>query len=127
DLLDRVRTASLTAFDHQELPFEKLVAECAPSREAGVNPIFQLVFNQIDGSAPPPEGGGVRFGPMRGLSQTTRLDIEVHAIDAGDDLRVDIVYSTDLFDAVSIRRLLAHYEHVLAAVVDAPERAIEDV
>ena len=58
---------------------------------------------------------GVRFGPLRGLSQTTRFDLEVHVIDTGDALMVDFVYSSDLFEAATMQRLLSRYERTLEA------------
>ncbi|MCP2935779.1 condensation domain-containing protein, partial [Salmonella enterica subsp. enterica serovar Typhimurium] len=43
-LLEQVRTTALGAFDHAELPFDRLVEALSPQREAGRNPLFQVMF-----------------------------------------------------------------------------------
>ncbi|MER5643542.1 amino acid adenylation domain-containing protein [Streptosporangium sp. NPDC002524] len=113
EALDRVRTTVLEAFDHQNVPFAKLVEAVSPPRDPGRTPLFQVGFNQIA-----VDGRG-RYG--NGTSKAD-LTMELHNPDGRMEGWVE--YSTDLFDEDTIRRLVSAYLTVLGAAVDAPETPI---
>ncbi|NDU72006.1 hypothetical protein GWI34_05120 [Actinomadura sp. DSM 109109] len=122
ELLHRVRLRSLRAFEHQELPFEKLVEHLAPARDTAHNPLFQVNFGfgnvprghlDLPGTvAEPvvvPSGAGAKF------------DLSLYLNEDRGRLAGTFEYATDIFDAATIERLAGHLVEVLRAVTADPD------
>ncbi|MFG2892335.1 amino acid adenylation domain-containing protein [Streptomyces sp. NPDC048248] len=129
ELLGRVREVAREAYAHQELPFEKLVAELSPERDLSRNPLFQVLLALHE----EPRAGHLTElydrKELEGLLGTARfdlaLDVTDHAAGAGD-LSVSFEYATDLFDADFVRGLGRHYLRVIDQMVsDATARLSE--
>jgi amino acid adenylation domain-containing protein len=118
EVLRRVRDVTLGAYDHQEVPFERLVAELQPERSLGHSPLFQAVFNLAT-----VEAGGrtlreVSVGGVDAQSRFTRFDLTLDlAVHAGG-ISGDLEYATSLFEAATIRRMLTHLSRLLEQVAD---------
>ena len=124
ELVRRVRDGVVEALVHQDVPFEKLVDELHPERELGVNPIFQVMFALQE---PPWQGidlPGLTMRLQGGLLTTARVDIEANVWEGPDGLVVTFCYSTDLFEAATIERLLGAYQVLLDAVAERPDRLV---
>ncbi len=114
ELLGRVREVSLSAYAHQEMPFEKLVEELKPDRKLGQNPLFQISFVFQSGAA---DGGGFEF-----VTVGSPFDLTLFVREAGDNgLSATIEYRRDLFRPETIARLAGHYRTLLAGAVAHPE------
>lgn len=126
DLLGRVREASLGAFTHQDLPFEKLVEELHPSRDLSRNPLFQVSFQLL------PEFGGIEEAepPTRSAEidqGTAMFDLGLDIWETDNGLSGMIEYSADLFERHTLRRMATHYRNLLASVAANPERRISEL
>ena len=121
--LARVRATALEAYAHQDVPFERLVEELGGARDASHSPLVQVLFNA-------PNAPMTRFA-------FEDLDVDVFDFDPGSvqfDLsmtvdtevfgRVFLAYSTDLFEAATAHRLLAHYLRLLDEVVADAEQPL---
>jgi amino acid adenylation domain-containing protein len=122
--LGHVREVALGAYAHQDLPFEKLVEELQPEREMGRHPLFQVTFALQNAPKSDLAITGVTSGDFRTDSQTTRFDLEVYLWERPEGLACSLVYSTDLFEAATIRRMLGHYRRLLESVVADPQRRL---
>ncbi len=117
EVLQRVRTAALAGYEHQEVSFEKLVEELAPDRDAGRTPMFQVLFT-ILGEADKLEFGELELGGFEFDTGISKFDLVVSVQEAAQGAAVTINYSVDLFAVETIQRMLGHYEQLLKAVVE---------
>ncbi|MEE8526489.1 MAG: amino acid adenylation domain-containing protein, partial [Thermoanaerobaculia bacterium] len=135
ELLARVRETVLEATVHQDLPLERLVAALQPKRDSSYTPLFQVVFAFHDSAVPDLSFAGLRGRLRYRHNRSAKFDMNVVLIprseqrlagDAGADDRLSVIweYSTDLFGAATIERLVRHYRRLLAAAVADPERRI---
>ncbi|HEX5724995.1 MAG TPA: amino acid adenylation domain-containing protein, partial [Longimicrobiaceae bacterium] len=116
ETLRRVREATLGAYEHQEVPFEKLVAELQPERSLSHSPLFQVMFTLQNAG-----GGG---GALPGLNVsgvgaelgTAQFDLSLTLAATPQGLRGALNYNTDLFERGTVDRMLGHLERVLEQV-----------
>ena len=109
------------AFNHQELPFEKLVETLQPERALDRNPVFQVFFNFQNTPAPALEIAGLKLAGIEYDSQAVALDLILNVVRDGERLRGTAQYSTDLFDAERVRSLLTHFGRLLADIAARPD------
>ena len=127
DLLGKVREATLSAYDSQEVPFEKLVEELNPERHLNRNPFFDISFTFQNFSVPAPNIPGVTVELMRVDNGTAKLDLSVFTMETDGGLQVAFEYSLDLFEAETPRRLLHQYRTLLEGIAADPARRIADL
>ena len=124
ELLSRVRETALSAYAHQDIPFEKLVEELKPERSLSHSPLFQVIF--VLQNAGPAELNipGVTASELEFERVNAKFDLSLAAAETADGLRFDADYSTELFDAATITRLLGHYEMLLEGIITDPNQRI---
>ncbi|HEX8903983.1 MAG TPA: condensation domain-containing protein, partial [Longimicrobiaceae bacterium] len=124
EVLRRVRGVTLGAYDHQEVPFEKLVAELQPERSLSHSPLFQVMFSW--GNTEGVEGGiaGLRSRLAAPPKETASFELTLGIADDQRALRGYLEYSTDLFDRATAERMLRHLERVLEQVADDADRPL---
>jgi amino acid adenylation domain-containing protein len=121
-LLERVREVTLGAFAYQDLPFEKLVEALHPEGNLGQNPLFQVAF------VLQPLMSGVD-SMMNGSqldidTETAKFDLALELQERPEGLVGRFEYSTDLFDAETIERMVGHFQTLLEGIVANPEQKI---
>jgi amino acid adenylation domain-containing protein len=126
-LLARVREVSLGAYAHQDLPFERLVEELQPERSLSHNPLCQVMFALHNAPTPRMQFGQLSLVPMEIETSTARCDLALSLEVDGERLSATAEYSTDLFEAATVERLLEHYRTLLAGAVTAPKTMIGDL
>jgi hypothetical protein len=123
-LLERVRQAVIGAYEHQDLPVEKLVADLGVERDLTRNPLFQAMFVYTNDLVMLPALGRVEVTPLDIHHGHVFMDLNMAMEESPDGLRGTLDYSTDLFDPATIDWLLASFELLLASAVEEPDRSI---
>ncbi|MEU5103150.1 MULTISPECIES: non-ribosomal peptide synthase/polyketide synthase [unclassified Streptomyces] len=133
ELLDRVRATDLAAYDHLDLPFERLVEEVNPRRSLTRHPLFQVMLTVRSTKAAELALPGLDVAGVPGESRWARFDLsfglgELHT-PSGEPggLEGVVDYSTELFDAATAASVLERLERVLRAVADGPDVRIADI
>ena len=124
-LLQRVRSVTLDAYVHQDLPFDKLVEEINPERSLSYNPLFQVFFNMLNIEETQVELPGLKTELIsRGETSTSKFDLTLYATEKKQGIQLKLVYKTDLFAPERMQVLLAQFHHLLGQIVAAPDKAI---
>jgi amino acid adenylation domain-containing protein len=123
-LLGRAREACLGAYAHQDLPFERLVEEIQPERDASRQPLFQVMFVLQNAPQQAPEVPGLRLEPWDVDSGTSKFDLSLFLVEQDGGLRGTLEYSTELFEADTAQRLVGHYHTLLHAACAEPNTPV---
>jgi amino acid adenylation domain-containing protein len=103
--LRQVRASILSAYEHQDIPFERIVEALARRRHRNMAPLAQALFAFRDAPAAPPRLAGLVTDTLSGGSTSVRTDIELHAWPEGDGLGLRWLYDKNLFNPAMIKRL----------------------
>jgi amino acid adenylation domain-containing protein len=135
EVLTRVRRDVIGAFEHQDYPFATLVERLRPERDPGRSPIFDVLFvlqqaRLADGQdltgfafADPRtavEVGGLRLAPVPFEQGLAQFDLTLNMGRVDDGYAATFDYDPQLFDAVSVERLAAHFVRLAAGLVEEP-------
>jgi amino acid adenylation domain-containing protein len=128
-LLSEVRTMTVDAFEHQDLPFEKLVLELNPRRDLSHSPLIQVLFTvqnipplQAVLAAEPDAAASAQH--LDGHTGTAKFDLALFVSEVRDKLQCSIEFNTDLFEAATMRDLGAYFVTLLGGITRAPDAAI---
>ncbi|MES1241581.1 MAG: non-ribosomal peptide synthase/polyketide synthase [Acidobacteriota bacterium] len=126
-LLDQARRASLGAFSHQDVPFERLVEEMRVERSLSHSPLFQVVLALQNAPAEPLIMPGLAVSPWTVPSETAKFDLTLSLTGTESGLEGWLEYSTDLFDRGTIVRLIDRFALLLEGAADRPDRPIAEL
>ncbi|RYZ42189.1 MAG: non-ribosomal peptide synthetase, partial [Myxococcaceae bacterium] len=120
ELLAQVRTTTLGAQDHQDVPFEKLVEELHPARDLSRTPFFQVLFALQNAPLPALTLSGVTMRVLDTDSASTRFDLELSLFRNPGGFEGVLLYRTALFESATVARMIRHLEVLLGALVSEP-------
>jgi amino acid adenylation domain-containing protein/non-ribosomal peptide synthase protein (TIGR01720 family) len=124
ELLARVRQVALDAYEHQDLPFEKLVDELQPARSLSYNPLFQVMFAFQNVPMKDLQLPGLAATPLPWENVTTHFDLSLTMKETAQGLIGELEYSSDLFDVATIVRMMGHFQTLLKGVAVTPAQPV---
>jgi amino acid adenylation domain-containing protein len=127
DLLDRVREVVVGAYNHQEVPFEKLVEILQPERDLSYSPLFQVMFALQNTPMPSLEFSDLTLSPLAVDNGTAKFDLTLDLAETPDGIDGSIDYNTDLFDDGTIARMVGHLQTLLEGIVANPDQQLSDL
>ncbi len=124
-LLQAVKANTLDAYEHQDVPFEKVVEALGVPRNMGISPVFQVMFSLQDTPAVPDlQTDSLIFKGEKLENTTAKFDLSFNAEVTGGEIDINVEYSKDIFTEATIERMLGHFEMLLTGLIQKPETAI---
>ena len=127
EVLQQVRDATLNAYAHQLVPFEQLLGHLKIDRNPSYPPLFQVLF--VLQNLPPSDLRlpGLTVSPIVTEKGDAMVDVTFRMIEENGELHGRVKYNTDLFDGLTIRRMVGHFEMLLASLVAHPSQRVHDL
>jgi amino acid adenylation domain-containing protein len=124
-LLRQIRESALGAYEHQEVPFEKLVLELQGGQSLSHTPLFQVVFTMLE-AADKGAGqlGDITVEAVAGEGTTTKFDLTLFMAERNGKLTLTLRARTDLFTRDTIEQMLARLQRILQQAVDHPAERV---
>ncbi|MDJ0741876.1 MAG: amino acid adenylation domain-containing protein [Xenococcaceae cyanobacterium MO_167.B27] len=122
-LLNQVKQTALQAYEHQDIPFEKLVEELKPQRDSRYTPLFHVAF-MLQNASETLTLSDLEVTPLNLKQETAKFDLALYLEETTIGIKGRISYSTDLFKATTIQRMVSHFQILLQGIVTQPTQAI---
>jgi pristinamycin I synthase-3/4 len=120
DLLSQVRATALESYQHQDVPFERLVEELSPERNLNKTPIFQLVFALQNAPMGTQQLKGLEIEPIGGDELQVRFDLELHVFEHTGHIGFYWLYNRHLFDRWRMEQMARHYVSLIQSAIGTP-------
>jgi hypothetical protein len=127
ELLERVRQTTLDAYEHRDIPFEKLVEELQVKRAASHTPLAQAAFALENIGLSFIKFSDLAIRPLEIDTGTAKTDLTMYVQDDAERLKGTLEYSSDLFEAATIVRMAEDFQSLLEAIVAAPAQRLADL
>jgi amino acid adenylation domain-containing protein len=126
DLVDRVRAMAMEAYEHQRVPFDRVVQRVRPERDLSRHPLFDVLFTMTEQSSLRLAALDVEALPVQPQGTSFDLSLEVEQRLDGS-FKIELEYAAALFDAGTAEDIAAQYGAALAAACAEPHRPVGDL
>ncbi|WP_444546333.1 non-ribosomal peptide synthase/polyketide synthase [Archangium lansingense] len=127
ELLGQVREVTLSAYAHQEVPFEKLVEELRPERDMSRSPLFQVMFVLQNAPVKEVKLEGLTLAGVEVEGKTSKFELTLGMEETEQGLRGGMEFNSDLYEGQTVEWLLGHLRGLVQAVVAEPEKRLKEL
>ncbi|MBD3628494.1 non-ribosomal peptide synthetase [Cyclobacterium sp.] len=127
EILLQVKQKALEAYEHQDVPFEKIVASTVQSRELGVNPLFQVMFVMEYGNENQNFSQGLSMEVVPFQQNTSKFDLTFLVNEDKNGINIRIEYARALFAQKFIEKLSLDFASILDALLKNPGQKLKQV
>lgn len=120
EFLAQARDTALSAYEHQEVPFEMLVQQLKPERSRSHGPLFQLMLSLQEQNTGAIELPGLEVEQLEGRFRRVKCDLELEAAESVEGLTLRWMYATALFDRATVERMCEQLLWLLRGIVAEP-------
>jgi amino acid adenylation domain-containing protein len=128
ELLDRIRSASIDAYENQDIPFDELVNSIQPERDLSRNPLVQVMFAlhnaPLHGVQPQLDLDGLQVEALEVDQKFIRLDLEMHLWETASGIHGMLFYNTDLFQRDTAEKMCERYRRIVQAAASHPRAPV---
>ncbi len=125
--LQAVKKKTLACFEHQSYQLEALIDELGVERDTSRNPLFDVMFVLQNFEETQLELPGLKLTPYGREHRVSKFDLTLTAVEAGEEVLLDLEYCNALFKPQTAERLVAYYKRVVAAVVADPGQQLSQI
>jgi amino acid adenylation domain-containing protein len=120
-LLAEVKSLTLGAYEHQELPFDTLVNALDIPRDPSRTPLFDVMVSVLD------EEGETADQQLSVEQSTAKFDLTFAFAPTGGGIDFFVEYNSDVFEEIEVERLTSHMQVLLGSIVQNPAQAIAEL
>jgi len=127
ELLRRIRDTSLDAYEHQEMPFDRLVAQLPIERIRNRSPLFQVTLTLRPDAQKAPRFERLTSTCIPVSTNTAKFDLDVFIQVTREGLQLWMTYPTSLFEAETMRQMADRFCFLCRMVAEQPDATIGSV
>ncbi len=134
DLLQTVKQTCIDSYQHQDVPFERLVDELQVPRDMTHTPLFQVMFTLLshmtNNAAKQADAPFQVLDLQQGQHETVcKFDLSLGLTDVGQGtaLQASMEYRCQLFDPSTIERMIEHFLTMLRNIEQQPTQTLSQI
>lgn len=127
ELLEHVHDVVTAGYEHENVPFEKVIDALQPDRSLSYSPIFQVMFAMQNIVLEQFDMAGITVESPKPEAYFAKYDLSLLIWEDGDSVTCIWEFNTDLFDATTIERMAQHFLTLLEGCVATPRKKIMDL
>jgi amino acid adenylation domain-containing protein len=127
ELLEQVKEVTLGAYDHQDVPFERIVEELQPQRSLSRNPLFQVMLVLLNTPQSKLLLPGLTVVPEDEVYRSSMFDLHMVLEERENEIVGNVNFATDLFDRQTVERWMVYFTVLLSRMAENEHKLVGDL